>query len=1185
MRSLQLRRALLHLTPHLAPQWPLLRPLAALAARLAAHQGAAAYVDYFERDWGALATDGVSAGAPDAAPPTAAVPDVLRALCAQLQSGAPVPAAALPPLLAARAPCCAWGATVLSLYEALAAAGPAALPPLCAQLRVGAAQLARLPHGVALPLHEALAAVRAEPPAGWPAAAYVLLGRPDLAQQCAPPGAAPPPARPHVLPLPDTVPDAVAAAAAAAAPSGPAAAAGAGAEEVDGMEDMARVVGPLRFGRDARLLEVRRLLCSALPVPVRLGEGGEGGDAEQVSATQARLWAQAARTCALPLGRGAYTLATARPLPTEALPVPRLVLAGALPAAHNATMALDLAAAGAPPDFTLWPDFHNGAAAGLRLAERGQAALTRTWVLYNRPAAPSAAHAGTLLALGLAGHLGALAPADLYRYLAAEHAPTTAALLLGMAASRRGSGHAGASRALFLHLPARHPPGFPELELPPLVQAAAVAGVGLLYAGTGHRLMAEVLLAELGAASRGGDAAADGREGHALAAGLALGFVVLGLGRAAPQLADLRLEERLARLVADGPAGGAAGARAAAPAQQPGEPGGTGAAGGGLPARADAGSGLLLEGAGVNLGVTAPGATLALGLLFLRSNDATAAARLALPDTHCALDFVRPDLLLLRVLARALVLWDAVAPTEAWVEAQLPALMRDALAPAAAAAPAPPYARRPDREALAAAHLYVRAGACLALGLRFAGSGHAGAAAVLRRHAALFADLKRRVPAVADKHALETCLCCTALALGAVLAGSGNLGALRLLRRLRSRLDPSGAAAITYGSHMAVSMAIGFLFLGGGARTFSRAPAATAALLAAIVPPFPATTGDQRFHLQALRHLYVLAAEPRLLRAVDADSGAPCYAPLALRCVVEQGAGDEEDAPFELRTVAPCLAPEPGAARELRVLGPRYWPQTLRGEALRAALAAGTLPVKRRTGCLPYADDPSGARSLLLRAFHLAAAAVPPPTSRGGGGGGGGGGEEGAQGVEAARREQLVAAFSGEAHLLSFSERCADDAPFYRAALHACLASAAGDALPAYLALHAVVGQLRAGGVGGAGGDAPLALRLSSLALCRAFYDGALRSRVLGDATPVLLQRTFLDACALLARRILEEAAAKELPAYLAGAACSRQLGAYLTHMGVPLRALLQQGLPTALAAAAGAPEPTPLPPCVLRLL
>jgi anaphase-promoting complex subunit 1 len=47
---------------------------------------------------------------------------------------------------------------------------------------------------------------------------------------------------------------------------------------------------------------------------------------------------------------------------------------------------------------------------------------------------------------------------------------------------------------LYLHIPARHPPSFPELELPTLMQSAALMAVGLLYQGSAHRLTTEILL-------------------------------------------------------------------------------------------------------------------------------------------------------------------------------------------------------------------------------------------------------------------------------------------------------------------------------------------------------------------------------------------------------------------------------------------------------------------------------------------------------------------------------------------------------------------------------------------------------------------------------------------------------------------------------------------------------------------
>ena len=49
-----------------------------------------------------------------------------------------------------------------------------------------------------------------------------------------------------------------------------------------------------------------------------------------------------------------------------------------------------------------------------------------------------------------------------------------------------------------------------------------------------------------------------------------------------------------------------------------------------------------------------------------------------------------------------------------------------------------------------------------------------------------------------------------------VMAGTGNLEVLRMCRMFRSRVGPPYSLYVMYGSHMAVSMALGLLFLGGG---------------------------------------------------------------------------------------------------------------------------------------------------------------------------------------------------------------------------------------------------------------------------------------------------------------------------------------------------------------------------------
>ena len=93
------------------------------------------------------------------------------------------------------------------------------------------------------------------------------------------------------------------------------------------------------------------------------------------------------------------------------------------------------------------------------------------------------------------------------------------------------------------------------------------------------------------------------------------------------------------------------------------------------------------------------------------------------------------------------------------------------------------------------------------------------------------------------------------------MAGKCDVSCFRILRVLRKRFE----SEMHYGYNMAINMAIGFLFLGSGAYTFSRTNEAIAALLCATYPIFPSNPGDNRFHLQALRHFYVLSIETRLL--------------------------------------------------------------------------------------------------------------------------------------------------------------------------------------------------------------------------------------------------------------------------------------------------------------------------------
>lgn len=148
------------------------------------------------------------------------------------------------------------------------------------------------------------------------------------------------------------------------------------------------------------------------------------------------------------------------------------------------------------------------------------------------------------------------------------------------------------------------------------------------------------------------------------------------------------------------------------------------------------------------------------------------------------------------------------------------------------------------------------------------------------------------------------------------MAGTGRLEVLRLCRHLRKRVGVASSSVVTYGSHLATHMALGLLFLGGGRYTLSNSPPSVAAMLCAFFPKFPTHSNDNRYHLQAFRHLYVLAVEPRLLLPRDVLTGRMCYANLSM--VTLDGNSNS------MR--APCLLPDLSSLARVSVQDERYWP-------------------------------------------------------------------------------------------------------------------------------------------------------------------------------------------------------------------------------------------------------------------
>eukprot|EP00941_MAST-03F_sp_MAST-3F-sp1_P006129 g6129.t1 len=812
--------------------------------------------------------------------------------------------------------------------------------------------LQNLPFGVALPLQQALYDCRSDLPMRFPAEAYLLAGREDLAALhprkkrdakgknedeyvCWKPP-------PHLL-------------ASSCIPG-----------DLDGLE-VVQNRSRLRFCKDKRMREVCRLLRSSRPMRLRFERPAEVSDADFVEEQQKALRYICIRAMAVSVGRGMLTFGTTSPLLTETLPIPPLVLAARVPEENNAIR--ELVTSLLPADFTHWPEFHNGAAAGLRLEAsgvglKGWGIGMNSWILYNKPPQPTFAHAGFLLALGLQGYLNVLRISDIFCYLRDKHDATTVGLLLGLSACKRGSADVSVYKMLCLHLPAVLPSMFGTIST--TMQTSALLSLGLLYQSTSNRFTADFLLGEIGRGATDRDAGdnasrgsrgSSGGEGYSLAAGLGFGLVTLGCGRfdhdGSKGLEDLCIEDRLQRYMTGG---------------------------------RDRSS-------WVNTAITASGATLALGMMFLKSNDESVAQRLAVPDTLFLLDYVRPDLLLLRVLCRSLVLWDSISGTLEWVDSQIPKMLRDA------------YGKldegttdlfsnqlrngddgEVDLNSVRQAYCNVVAGACSAIGYRFAGTADVQAYETLLHHLRAFHSFRRRGHRKRpDPATLEMCISSVAIALGMVMAGTGDLVTLRLLRELRWKTGPK----VTYGRHMALHSAIGLLFLGGGACTLSRSDNAIGALLCAFFPRYPLISSDQQYHLQAARHLYVLAVERRLLQAIDADTQEELIAPVRVFLKNEKN-GKE----IKKDMTIPCMLPDTNLIDRI-IIGidgnndkkdSRYWPLQLdiKANAAHRAILSSTsnvakndsrsghgavLLLKRKAGHLSYASDPRGLRSLMARSY------------------------------------------------------------------------------------------------------------------------------------------------------------------------------------------------------------------------
>lgn len=646
------------------------------------------------------------------------------------------------------------------------------------------------------------------------------------------------------------------------------------------------------FREDKRATEAQKLL-NPLRVAVAEIVPREGSSEADFLEDQRRL-AQLVykRTMAIPAGQAVMEFCTYQPLLTENITVSSFNTSCNMQPS-NTTVNADRS------NFTeekvCWAFFHAGVNAGLRIV-RDAPGIDTSWLILNKPQDLGNRHAGFLLALGLNGHLKSIAKWLAFKYLTPKHNITSIGLLLGLAASHIGTMNSLVTRLLSVHVTCLLPPGAAELNLSPLTQTAAIMGIGLLYFNSQHRRMTEVLLSEIEFAELEDPTDPPDsfkNEGYRLAAGFSLGLVSVGAGNDLQSLHDLRIVERLLS-VATGPRD--------------------------------------IELVQVLDQATA-GAVVATALIFLKTGNKAVAKKINVPNTVQQYDYVRSDILLLRVVARNLIMWDDVQPSLEWIRKSMPSAYRSTT-------PELTLSRMTSKKPLDSKKLpfyNILAGFCWSVSLKFSGSGNVAARNVclyyLDRIGALLAVPCATYDNTLTRNALLRIVHLLALCAASVMAGTGDIVTFRRLRAMHAALQLD----ITFGLHQATHTAIGILFLGQGRYSFTTSNLSIASLMCAFYPIFAQDVLDNRAHLQAFRHLWTFATEARCIMTKDAETGRPIVTPIkvvlrdgtVIESVHNDGLRPPNQGVYYAPLMAPCLLPQLDTVAQVMTTSAEYWQVTL----------------------------------------------------------------------------------------------------------------------------------------------------------------------------------------------------------------------------------------------------------------
>ena len=641
----------------------------------------------------------------------------------------------------------------------------------------------------------------------------------------------------------------------------------------------------LLFPSDNRVSEVSELLDSSQSIAIDIEQSQDLSDEDFLELQSARLLKLSIRSLALPIGRGMVDYGSCTMLHTDLISIPELNISGKA-SSTNTTISIDNL--DKPHNFTFWPEFHNGVAAGLTLDPLSRH-IDSSWIQFNQPnITHQNEYAGFLMAMGLQGHLSSLSKFTMHDFLSRGHELTLVGILIGISAAKRTSMDQDITRMLSIHVRSLQPESSMELEISPNVQTAAILSVGLLYQGTSNRHIVDVLLNEIERFTSCEMENIFDRRCRCLSAGFALGLTLLGLAKERGLYPLKAITEKLTENIIghfqntflD----------VSVRSQQ-------------------------ISDEGIDIMSLGPGSLMALSMIYLKSGDKSISNFLKPDNSYFLLDETHPHIILLQTISYCLVQWNEIQPTQQWLDSIIPQVLTNNINRNRQEL----IQEGMELDVVQVIHSHILVGCLFSLGLRFAGSQNESVYDFIYRYLLNYVQDRTIYASTSD-----TRINCSLLACSLVMCGTGNTNLLKIIYQLRSISKEENDYLIGYGKQMVYHMALGFVCLGKFKYCILTSNESIAYLLISLYPIFPDNSSRDIYHLQAFRHLYALSLEKRFLYVKEIFSNDPCIAHATLNFALSDKIHTQEIS-------LPYLVPGAYKISSIVIHSDDHWPIQIRG--------------------------------------------------------------------------------------------------------------------------------------------------------------------------------------------------------------------------------------------------------------